>query len=158
MNDISNIINRAALESRGIHGWPFGLIDRVRFYEIDALNHVNNVAYLRWFEILRVRYFIEYGLSSYSSVDAEPQLVVRHQATDYFAPMHMEQSYEVVGRIRLIKPTSFVMASAVFCEGQIMAKGETVIVSLEADGITRRAHKPDAVKKIIALDEPEIQT
>ena len=156
MTDISDALNRSALESLGIHGWPFALKDRVRFYEIDVLNHVNNVAFLRWFEILRVRYFIDYGLSTYSGNEADPQLVVRHQATDFFAPMHLDQSYKVVGRIKLIKPTSFVMASAVFCDGQMMAQGETVIVSLEADGSTRRPHKPGAVQKIVALDAPEV--
>lgn len=38
-------------------GWSFGMADIVRFHELDALNHVNNVAYFRWFETLRIPYF-----------------------------------------------------------------------------------------------------
>ena len=29
---------------------------------LDALGHVNNTAYLRWFETVRVGWFLEYGL------------------------------------------------------------------------------------------------
>jgi len=36
--------------------WSYGIADRVRFGEIDVLGHVNNAAYLRWFENLRIQY------------------------------------------------------------------------------------------------------
>ena len=38
------------------------MADRVRFGELDALNHVNNVVYLRWYETLRVLYLEAYGI------------------------------------------------------------------------------------------------
>lgn len=157
MTEISDALNRAALQARGLEGWCYGLEDRVRFYELDALNHVNNVVFLQWFEDLRVRYFQDYGLSDYTHSDTDPQLVVRHQSADYLAPMYMDQRYIVAGRMRILKPTSFVLSYCVFCDGQITAKGETVMISLEADGKTRRVHKPEAVQKIIALDAPEVR-
>ena len=44
-----------ALAAQGIPPhWRFGMADRVRFTEIDALNHANHTTYLRWFEMLRV--------------------------------------------------------------------------------------------------------
>ena len=158
MTDQSDALDRAALEARGITGWPYGLEDRVRFYEIDLVRHVNNISFLRWFEVLRVRYFLDYGLSDYSHSEADPQLVVRHQTTDFLAPMHMDQRYVVAGRITLLKPTSFVLAGAVYADGVLHAQGETVVISLEQDGKSRRPHKPDAVRRIIERDDPEVQT
>ena len=156
MTDQSTSLDRAGLEARGITGWPYGIEDCVRFYEIDALNHVNNNAYLRWFENLRVRYFLDYGLSGYTHTDVDPQLVVRHQSADFLAPMHLHQPYTVVGRISVLKPTSMILKCEVHCDGTIAATGETVMISLEHDGKTRRAHKPEAVARIIARDAPQI--
>ena len=76
----------SALRGLGIpEPWVFGQADRVRFYEIDALGHVNNTAYLRWFETVRVGWFSEYGFSDYGPDD--PTFVLRAITCDYFAPM-----------------------------------------------------------------------
>ncbi len=61
--------------------WTFGLRDKVRFYELDALNHVNNTPYLLWFETLRVRWFSDYGLSDYGPDD--PTFVLKGVTCDY---------------------------------------------------------------------------
>ena len=46
-------LDKPALEKLGITGWSFGMRDRVRFSELDPLNHVNNAAYLSWFETVQ---------------------------------------------------------------------------------------------------------
>ena len=33
---------------------PLALRDKVRFSELDVLNHVNNARYIEWFERLRI--------------------------------------------------------------------------------------------------------
>ncbi len=57
--------------------WPLALADRVRFAELDPLNHVNNVAYLIWFETARVTYFKRVGISTYADNAVEPRIVSR---------------------------------------------------------------------------------
>ena len=116
--------------------WGFGIADRVRFYELDALNHVNNTAYLRWFETLRIPYFAAYGLSQYRPED--PQMVLRRVSADYIAPMYLGESYVVAGRTTAFRTSSFVMAYAVFAGDSLRATGEAVIVSLDHDGKTKR--------------------
>ena len=148
-------LDRAALEAEGIQGWAYGVADRVRFYELDALNHVNNTAYLRWFETIRVAYVQAYGMSSYGPDD--PQLVVRHVSADYLAPMFQDEDYIVTARTKLLKPSSFVMDYAVYVGGAIKATGVAVGVSLEADGQTRRAHKPGAIDYIVERDGAELR-
>ena len=141
------------LAGGGITGWPYGLADRVRFYELDALNHVNNVAFLRWFESIRVSYVQDYGLSRYKPED--PQLVVRRQCADYLAPMLQNESYIVTARTRLIKASSLLMDYAVYSGGVLKAEGDAVIISVEQDGKTRRTHNAEARARIIAEDGAE---
>jgi hypothetical protein len=60
-------LGQSQLAAAGLEGhWVLGHRDKVRFSEIDQLNHVNNVAYLRWFEVLRVRYFVMWGMTRYA--------------------------------------------------------------------------------------------
>ena len=148
-------LDRQALEELGVLGWPFGMADRVRFGELDALNHVNNVAFLQWFENVRVPYMVARGFTNYSHTDADPQLVVRHQHADYLAPLHQDEAYIITARTRLLKPTSFIMEHAVIVEGETRVTGEVVMISLTHNGTARREHKADAVQNIIKLDGAE---
>lgn len=155
MVDFLKTLDRKALAAEGLGDWPYGFADRVRFNEIDALAHVNNTAYLIWFESLRVNYIQAYGITRYSADD--PQIVVRHQTADYLAPMFQNDAYILTGRTRLIKPSSLIMDYAVHSEGITKATGMAVIVSLAADGRTRRPHYPEAVAKIVEIDGAERQ-
>ena len=148
-------LNQAELEALGVAGWPFGMVDKVRFAELDPLNHVNNVALFTWFENIRVPYLIARGLTNYSHTDDDPQLVVRYQNADYLKPLYQDEVYVVTARTRVLKPTSLVMEHAVFVSGELRVKGEVVIVSLTQDGSARREHKPRAINEILELDSPE---
>ena len=154
MTDYINELDGSALNALGIADWPYGMADQVRFHELDALAHVNNVAYLRWFETLRVRYIQAYAMTSYTPED--PQLVVRAQSADYLAPMYQDEHYIVATRTRLLKASSMVMDYVVFSDGVIKATGDAVVISLEQDGKTRRPHYTAARDMIIARDAPEI--
>jgi acyl-CoA thioester hydrolase len=67
-------IDAPGLRALGIPApWAFGLADRVRFAEIDALGHVNNTAYLTWFESFRLPYLKARGVTDYGP--ESPRLV-----------------------------------------------------------------------------------
>ncbi len=151
MTDLLKTLNRPALEALGIEGFSYGYGDRVRFGELDALNHVNNAVYLRWFENIRVSYVQDYGLTSYGAPD-DPQLVVRRVTADYFAPVLQNAVYVVTARTTLVKPSSFIMEYGLFVDGRCMASGEAVGVSLSADGSARQNHRPDAVRAMVERD------
>jgi pyruvate kinase len=75
-------LDASALRDAGIPApWTFGMADRVRFGELDALNHVNNVVYLRWYETLRVNYLEDYGI--YDLAGPDPKFVVKSVGLDY---------------------------------------------------------------------------
>ena len=155
MTRFLSTLDRPDLEALGIEGWAFGYADRVRFGELDALNHVNNVVFLRWFENLRVAYIQDYGFTNYSAGD--PMMVVRRVTADYHAPMFQNESYVLTARTRTIKSSSFVMEYGAFVAGQLRATGEAVVISLEDDGRTRRAHSAAAIDAVVDRDRAERQ-
>ncbi|MEM9971684.1 MAG: thioesterase family protein [Pseudomonadota bacterium] len=146
-------LDRHALTAMGIDGWSYGMRDRVRFGELDALNHVNNVVFLRWFESIRVSYIQDYGFTAYGPDD--PFMVVRRVTADYHAPMFQNEAYVVTARTTVIKPSSFVMEYAVFSD-TLRATGEAVVISLERDGKTRRMHAPGAIEAVKTRDGAKV--
>ena len=69
--------------------------------------------------------------------------------------MFQNEDYTVTARTLSIKPSSFIMDYAAFSGGTLRATGEAVVISLETDGKTRRAHNPDAVKAVLSRDGAE---
>ncbi len=124
--------------------WAWGMADRVRFYEIDALGHVNNVAYLRWFETVRVRWTHDLGLR-----EAGVQSVLRAQGCDYHAPMFLGDDYIVTTRCAHIGTTSLRMDYAVWSQGALKAEGHAVVVTVDASG-TRKVPVPEPVRRELA--------
>lgn len=110
------------------------MADRVRFHELDALNHVNNATYLSWFETLRVAYLRDYGVYDY--VPGEPLLVMRAVTVDYHAPLFLGETYITTGRTARLGRSSFQMAYGVFVEGKLRVEGTAAIVLLAPDGRT----------------------
>lgn len=130
-------LDAAALRGLGIpEPWGFGLADRVRFGEIDALGHVNNTAYLTWFESFRLPYLEARGVTDYGP--GSPRLVLKRATCDYRAEMFNGMDYVVTGRTVAMRRTSFTMAYAVWLPdaqgATCTATGEAIIVLLNPDG------------------------
>ncbi|MEM6634825.1 MAG: acyl-CoA thioesterase [Pseudomonadota bacterium] len=112
-------------------GWPFGIRDRVRFSEIDALGHVNNASYLSWFEGFRLSYLKDYGISDYGP-DA-PRLVLRTVGLEFLREMLVNEDYVVTGRTLWYRTSSFFMEYGVFAP-DLRVKGTAVVVLRTPDG------------------------
>ncbi|MFT7369870.1 MAG: acyl-CoA thioester hydrolase [Alteromonas macleodii] len=139
-----------ALRRAGIaEPWSYGMADRVRFGEIDALNHVNNVEYLRWYETLRVNYLHDYGIYKHAGIN--PKFVVKNVELDYRSEVFRGANYINVARTTQMRKTSFTMEYVTFVDGQITTTGNAVIVLLNANNIKRVL--PEALRRIfIKLD------
>jgi acyl-CoA thioester hydrolase len=128
-----------APELRGLgipEPWTFGQADRVRFSELDVLDHVNNARYLSWFESLRIAYLRDYGVSDYAGRE-RPVLVLKRVGVSFHAPLHLEDVYVVTGRTRSFRRTSWVMEYGVWSRGKLCAEGDALIVHMAQDGVTR---------------------
>ncbi len=123
--------------------WSFGMADRVRFGEIDMLGHVNNAAYLRWFENLRIHYFNAYGVHNYD--ESIPKIVLRNMSLDFKAEVKLNDVYVLTGRTTEMRQSSFTMQYGVFVGGKLTTAGDAVIVMLNADNSKRSL--PDALRQ-----------
>ncbi len=111
---------------------PFAMASRVVFSELDPLNHVNNRAYLAWFENARVAYFHHFDVSGFGPKD--PRLVLRTVSVDYRQEMKIGDEYIVGVRVSSMRNSSFVMQHAVWCDGVMRTFCEGVLVMLKPDG------------------------
>ena len=148
-------LSRAELAKAGIpEPWSFGIRDRVRFHELDALNHVNNATYLSWFESFRLPYLKARGVTNYDA--ASPELVLKDIRVSFHAPMYLGEDYIVTGRTRAFRTNSFTMEYAVFSDG-LRTEGRAIIVLLKRDGTGKQRIASSAVENFIlhdnALDE-----
>jgi acyl-CoA thioester hydrolase len=123
--------------------WPLAIADRVRFSELDPLNHVNNTAYLGWFQAIRIRYFHDWDISHYRPGD--PRLVIRRAEVDYLREMRMGEDYILTARTVSFRNTSFTMDYALWA-GDLRATGSAVVVMLEPDGSAKRP-LPEALRR-----------
>ena len=126
--------------------WRFAMADRVRFHELDALNHVNNAVFFSWFETVRAAYVRAYGVSQYTPAD--PRLVIRETSCRFLQEMLLDEPYILAARTTRFRRTSFTMEFAVFAE-TLRATGQAVVVALEPDG-SGRFPLPEAAKAAFA--------
>lgn len=133
--------------------WSYGFADRVRFGELDVLGHVNNTAYLRWFENLRIHYFREYGISDYTG--KPPKIVLRNIGLDFKAEVKLNDTYIVTGRTVEMRSSSFTMHYGVWVAGRLTTTGHAVIVTLNDDNSKRPLS--DALKQTFATRDGAVQ-
>ncbi|MEL6608226.1 MAG: thioesterase family protein [Pseudomonadota bacterium] len=122
--------------------FTFGQRDRVRFGELDVLGHVNNAAYLAWFENFRIHYFRDYGVSEYRGTP--PRIVLRNIGLEFLSEVLLNDEYIVAGRTRSYRTTSFEMEYVVVIGQRITTRGSAVIVNLDQAGAKQPL--PDAWK------------
>jgi len=146
-------LDAPALRALGIPApWGFGLADKVRFGELDALGHVNHTAYLRWFESFRLPYLAARQVTDYGPTS--PRLVLRSVAAQYHAEMFGGTDYVVVGRTLRYRRTSFTMEAAIYAlpDAKLHCTAEAVIVLLNRDAEGRYPIPQAGLDAFIALD------
>lgn len=111
---------------------PLAVADRVRFSELDMLRHVNNKAYLGWFETTRVTYFEQFCLSHFAGMP-EPRTVMRNANVHYVKEMLQDESYVTTARVISFRRTSYVMEQLIY-SGDLRARLEAVMVLRTPDG------------------------
>ncbi|MEO1561916.1 MAG: thioesterase family protein [Pseudomonadota bacterium] len=148
---MQDLLNREALKTLGLpDGFSFGLRDRVRFGELDALNHVNNAVYFKWTENLRVQIMPIYELSDFESGDRN--FVIRAQSIEYFTPMFLFEEYILAGRFTRVGNSSLEMEYEVYVGERMSARITAQLVMMNAD-LTASKRVPDAARaKLLELD------
>ena len=115
--------------------WRFGMADQVRFGEIDALQHVNNAVYLKWFENLRILYFQQFTL--WREAERRPKFVLRAVDLDYRGEVKFLERYILTGRTMKMGTSSFTMEYGVWVGDRLATKSHATLVMLNDDNTKR---------------------
>ncbi len=115
---------------------PVALADRVHHDELDALNHVNNVSYMVWFERLRIHFMEHYDIGALGAPE-DPRIVIRSGHIHWIEEMVRGQDYVVTCRCKAMRRTSMSLEQAIWSEGRLRARFDCVMVLLTPDGSER---------------------
>lgn len=124
---------------------PLAMADKVRFAELDVLRHVNNKAYMTWFETLRVAYGDLFTLRLYPADAPLPRVVIRSGEVRYFEEMVMGEDYVTTAGVTAFRKTSYSIHQELWSGGRLRATFDCVIVTLYPDG-SGRYPLPQAVR------------
>lgn len=134
--------------------WSFGYKDMVRYGEIDMLHHVNNGVYLKWFENLRVRYFVERGI--WTTDGNQPKVVVRNAGLHFRAEVKLGQNYILTARTTKMGNTSFTMEYGVWVDGKLTTTGDAVLVTIDGHG--QKCALPDTARQVFSTFDGATQS
>jgi acyl-CoA thioester hydrolase len=126
----------------------------VRYADIDAQRHVNNVAYFTFMEQSRVEYLCEVGLWSESNFDGLGMIVAEASCT-YRAPAYLGETVTVWARISHLGHKSFHFDYRLETSRGEIATGRTVQVCYDYER-GQSAPIPSAWRHAILAYEPAL--
>jgi acyl-CoA thioester hydrolase len=112
--------------------YPVTLTFPVQWGDMDALGHVNNVIYLRWFESARIAMFRTLGMSVADATGIGPILATT--TCDYLRAVVYPAEVTVGVGVTRVGTTSVTCAYALWRAGvpdEIFARGSSVVVIVE---------------------------
>lgn len=126
------------------------LADRVRYAELDILQHVNNKSYMGWFETLRVAHFDRFCARHFDD-GVRPRLVLRNANIHFIREMVMGEDYVATARVTAFRNTSYTLEQQLWA-GDLRATLTAVMVLLDPAG-TGRLPLPQSFRQQARQDE-----
>lgn len=110
-----------------LQGYPVVHVQPVAWGEMDAFDHVNNVAYYRYAESARISYFRQIGLTKNRS---DLNTILASSSCQYLSPVSFPDTLFVGVRVKHIGRTSLIFEYEFVSESQnkTVTRGEAVIV------------------------------
>jgi acyl-CoA thioester hydrolase len=124
--------------------------------EMDALRHVNNTVYFRYFETVRMGYFDKIGFWDYMNEHGIGPILASTSCIFKF-PLTYPDTVSVGTRVRDITEDRFVMDYAIFSHRhkRMAAVGEGLIVSYDYRKLSK-APLPVEIREVIEADQIKI--
>jgi len=117
--------------------------DIIRFADLDVLGHVNNVAYMVYFETGRVAFLEQLGRPPRDR-EHGPTFVLAHIAADYIEELYYPGTVDIGTAVRHVGNSSFHLGHGIFLGGECKAIATSVIVQVQGRPL-----------RAIALDEEQ---
>ncbi len=140
-----------------LEGFPVIVEIPVAWGDMDAYQHVNNVAYFRYFESARIAYSEKLGLHTYKDETGIGPILGSINCR-YRLPLTYPDTLSVGVRVTDIEEDRFTMRHTVVSRrhGKIAAEGDGVIVMYDYRAGRKTAIPEEIRKRIRALEQQPI--
>jgi acyl-CoA thioester hydrolase len=130
-------------------GFPVTISLPVQWGDQDALGHVNNIIYFRWFESARIEYLRSIGQTAEGSQN-KTGVIVAAISCDFRSPVTYPDTVLIGARVSRIGNSSMTMEHTAFSQSQqvIVAEGVSTIVAFD-HAAKRSQPVPETVREAI---------
>jgi acyl-CoA thioester hydrolase len=107
--------------------------ERVRFGDLDAMRHLNNVVFLRYFETARIAYLREL-VPAHDPAHPETDdfgLIFAECHINYRSPVYFDEAVDVHCSIGMVRRSSFRVEFEMRVAGRLAAEGYGVLVGFD---------------------------
>lgn len=137
---------------------PYCIKLEVSWGEMDALGHVNNIIYLRWFENARFHYFERVGVrASHEAAGIGP--ILARSDCEYLAKVEFPDTVWVSTRVVRIGNSSFEMENRAYSEAGncLCARGMATLVMVDYNQQGKPVRVPEDVRAgMRAFEGPQL--
>ncbi|GAA6202298.1 acyl-CoA thioesterase [Aquicoccus sp. SU-CL01552] len=130
---------------------PLAMADRVRFSELDNQNHVNNKAYMDWFERVRIEHLDRVIVPHYAPGPA-PRVALHSANIRYRKEMLAGEPYIATAGVVAFRSSSFTLEQQVW-SNDLRATLNAVMVMLRPDGSGARYPLPETLREYFETQE-----
>jgi acyl-CoA thioester hydrolase len=112
---------------------PFVFVDRVRFADLDARGHLNNVAFLQFFEAARLAFIRDLHPQHDPTVPTDEDLIVARTEIDYRAPADFEEEIRTLVTADEVDRNKFTVRFEMRSgrDDRLLAEGSNVVVGYD---------------------------
>lgn len=120
--------------------------------EMDALQHVNNIIYFRYFESARFAYFERLGMREWMEHGIGP--ILASTSCNFRAPLTFPDTIAVAARTTAIREHAFIMQYRIWSPklARIAAEGEGVLVTYDYRAGQKVKVPEELRRRIVALE------
>ena len=127
--------------------WPFAHVERVRFGDLDAMRHLNNVVFLRYFETARISYVRElFPEHDPAHPEGSRGFIFAEAKINYRSPGFFDDEVTIELRAAEVKRSSFRIEFRMRVGERLLAEGYGVLVGYDY-GTQRAAPLPDPLRE-----------
>ncbi len=112
--------------------WAYTHTERIRFGDLDAMRHLNNVVFLRYFETARINYLNGlFGTHDPVNRDGGFGFIFASCHIDYRSPGHFDEEVAISVRPADIGTKSLKLEFEMRVDGRLLAEGYGVLVGYD---------------------------
>lgn len=141
-----------------LKGYPVVVDVVVRWGDMDALGHVNNIVYLQYFETARIDYLVHLGMDPPGPAWREFGLIIAASNCRFIAPVTFPDTLSVGARVSAIGEDRLIMEHIAVSQklDKVAAEGDAVVVSYDYS-VSRRTPFPQDIREAVtALEGHEL--